>query len=63
MVGTPHFMAPEVINRQYSEKCDVWAIGVITYMLFSQGSYPFEGENETNLFKNIKRNKILLPSD
>lgn len=53
LVGTPHYLAPEVLNQSYSEKCDIWAIGIIAYLLFSQGQYPFEGSNEVKLYKRI----------
>lgn len=36
-VGTPYTVAPEVIRGSYDERCDVWAIGVITYLLLSGG--------------------------
>lgn len=60
-MGTPHYLAPEVLNQSYSEKCDIWAIGVIAYLLFSQGKYPFEGSNEMKLYKRIQKTQIYLP--
>ena len=41
-VGTPYTVAPEVIEGKYDERCDIWAIGVITYLLLS-GDPPFGG--------------------
>ena len=38
-------MAPELIRHQkYSEKVDVWGLGIITYQLLS-GKTPFDGKN------------------
>jgi Ca2+-binding EF-hand superfamily protein len=41
-VGTPYTVAPEVIRGGYDERGDIWAMGVITYLLLS-GETPFGG--------------------
>jgi calcium-dependent protein kinase len=41
-VGTPYTVAPEVIRAEYDEKIDIWALGVIAYLLLS-GETPFGG--------------------
>jgi calcium-dependent protein kinase len=46
-------MAPEVISRNYDEKCDIWSIGVIAYFLLS-GHHPFKGKNQNEIFKEIR---------
>lgn len=41
LVGTPHYMAPEIIlGKGYSFSSDFWAIGVTLYQLF-YGNLPF----------------------
>lgn len=62
-VGTPHYMAPEIIKGSYDEKCDVWSLGVITYLLFSQGQFPFEADGEIKIYKAIRKGKFYLPED
>ena len=55
-VGTPYTVAPEVIAGSYDEQCDVWAIGVIAFLLLS-GDPPFGGcggpESMTRVRDNI----------
>jgi protein serine kinase H len=55
--GTPEYIAPEVLARKpYSVQVDMWAIGVITYILLS-GTMPFEDENKTRLYRVILKAK------
>ena len=45
LVGTPYYVAPEVIDGKYNEKADIWSIGVLTYVLMT-GYPPFDAEEE-----------------
>ena len=51
-------MAPELcMGVEYDEKVDMWAIGVITYILLS-GTVPFDGDDKEAMFKNICSEKL-----
>lgn len=51
--GTVDYMAPEVFKGTYDEKCDIWGVGVILYMLIC-GGFPFTGKDDKMTEKNIK---------
>ena len=52
IVGTPYYVAPEVLKGSYGPLCDMWSIGVIMFILLS-GKYPFVGTTENEIFKKI----------
>ena len=55
--GTPYYIAPEVLKESYNEKCDVWSIGVIFYLLLL-GQAPFDGEDDDTICQKIISEEI-----
>ena len=54
--GTLFFMAPEVLKGQkYKEKCDLWSLGIILYVLHFR-DYPYRGEKELTIVNQIEKN-------
>eukprot|EP00929_Paragymnodinium_shiwhaense_P066997 TRINITY_DN3368_c0_g2_i1.p1 TRINITY_DN3368_c0_g2~~TRINITY_DN3368_c0_g2_i1.p1 ORF type:complete len:562 (+),score=168.47 TRINITY_DN3368_c0_g2_i1:120-1805(+) len=51
--GTLSYAAPEVLNMNYTQKCDLWSMGVISFILLS-GGMPFSGNKEEETAKKIK---------
>lgn len=54
-VGTPYTVAPEVIRGSYDERCDIWALGVIAFLLLS-GDSPFGGCGGTESLVQVRSN-------
>lgn len=58
VLGSPLYMAPELVSRMpYTEKVDVWSLGVITYQLLS-GRTPFEADSIKRIDWNINNREV-----
>lgn len=66
MCGTPNYISPEVVSRDYGLPTDVWGLGVVLYHLLV-GRAPFEantseGEAIKSTFTNIVKKDHELPT-
>ncbi|KAM7278002.1 hypothetical protein ACFE04_005136 [Oxalis oulophora] len=62
IVGSPYYMAPEVLRRNYGPEIDVWSAGVILYILLC-GVPPFWAETEQGVAQAIIRSVVDFKRD
>lgn len=62
LVGTPYFVAPEVLRGRYTQSCDVWSLGVVFYMMLT-GEPPFTGRNVTEVYQKATSGVIDFTKD
>ena len=49
--GSPAYVAPDVVYGRYTEKCDIWSVGVIMYLLLGL-KLPFNGLSDEDVMNN-----------
>ena len=63
IVGTPHYMAPEIVTSHgYSLAADYWTVGIMLYE-FMIGYVPF-GEEESDpyaIYEQVQERKLIFP--
>ncbi|CAI2362813.1 unnamed protein product [Moneuplotes crassus] len=57
VMGSPHYVAPESLNQEYSYSADVWSIGIMLYFSICF-RYPFEDTDEEELFRKIQEQEL-----
>ena len=62
MIGTPYYIAPEVISGEYDCRADIWSAGVILYILLS-GLPPFPGNSDSEITARISAGNLTFPSE
>ena len=63
VIGTPEYIAPEVILRQgYGKPVDWWSMGIVLYE-FLTGTVPFFGETPEELFAHTVNDDIKWPDE
>ena len=60
--GSLNYIAPEVLQNNFNEKCDIWSCGVILYILVI-GTYPFNGKDKDDILNKIQHGSYTFPSE
>jgi len=57
LLGTPEYLAPEMIDGLYNNSVDIWACGITLYIMLC-GQAPFTGKSRQEVFDSIKNKPL-----
>lgn len=57
--GSAYYISPEVLTNNYNEKCDVWSLGVIMYILLT-GKPPYTGKDTESILKQVRSSPLII---
>jgi serine/threonine protein kinase len=61
LIGTPEYMAPELVDEAFSTSCDIYALGVLLYQMVT-GEVPFKGSTPLSVYWKHIEEQPVLPS-
>ena len=61
LVGTSYYIAPEVIKGDYDQRCDIWSMGVILYILVTAVP-PFDGDDDKEIIEAVRKGEYTFDS-
>ena len=61
LMGTPHYMAPEIFDGYVDARSEVYSVGILLYQLLT-GCLPFDGPNDWNICLQHRETQPLAPS-
>lgn len=53
IVGTSYYVSPEILYKDYDERCDTWALGVLLHVI-TTATAPFPGESDQEILQKVK---------
>jgi len=60
-VGTPFYVAPQVLISEYDHRCDVWSLGCLAYVALV-GYPPFFGKSDVEILAKVAQGKYSFNS-
>jgi calcium-dependent protein kinase len=55
ILGTAYYIAPEVLQKKYDERCDIWSLGALLHII-ATATAPFMGDGDMEIIENVKKN-------